>query len=140
MPKQLNVQVITIDAVLEFSIEGKALGRQLFDLVTRTLGLREVWYFGLMYTDSKDFTTWLRYDKKIVDQGIPKDDTNVSFKFRPKFFPEDITHLIMDITLHLFYIHCKEDILNEKILCSPEASILLASYSLQAEVSTSHTH
>lgn len=47
------------------SLQAKATGKQLFDLVTRTLGLREVWYFGLMYTDAKEFTTWLRYDKKV---------------------------------------------------------------------------
>lgn len=90
MPKKMvDVQVTTVDAVLEFSIEvgganchgagwqlahlllppsppqAKSTGKQLFDLVTRTIGLREVWYFGLRYTDSKGFTTWLRFDKKV---------------------------------------------------------------------------
>ena len=37
----------------------------MFELVTRTLGVREVWYFGLRYTDTKGFMTWLRYDKKV---------------------------------------------------------------------------
>lgn len=37
----------------------------MFELVTRTLGVREVWYFGLKYTDTKGFMTWLRYDKKV---------------------------------------------------------------------------
>ena len=46
-------------------LQTKASGKQLFDLVTRTLGIREVWYFGLMYTDVKGFDTWLRYDKKV---------------------------------------------------------------------------
>ena len=45
--------------------QAKSTGKQLFDLVTRTIGLREVWYFGLRYTDSKGFTTWLRFDKKV---------------------------------------------------------------------------
>ena len=47
--------------------QSKATGKQLFDLVTRTLGVREVWYFGLAYTDVKGFSTWLRFDKKVRD-------------------------------------------------------------------------
>lgn len=121
-----------MDAVLEFSIEAKATGKQLFDLVTRTLGIREVWYFGLMYTDIKGFETWLRYDKKVTEQGIQRDSI-ASFEFRSKFYPEDVSQLVMEVTLHFFYMQAKDDILNEKIHCSPEASLLLASYALQAE-------
>jgi len=29
------------------------------------VGLREVWYFGLQYTDNKGFLTWLKLDKKV---------------------------------------------------------------------------
>ena len=28
--------------------------------------MREVWYFGLRYTDTKGFMTWLRHDKKVL--------------------------------------------------------------------------
>lgn len=45
--------------------QSKSTGKQLFDLVTRTIGVREVWYFGLRYTSVKGFTTWLRFDKKV---------------------------------------------------------------------------
>jgi len=72
MPKKtIDVQVTTMDAVLEFSIEAKATGKQLFDQVTRTTGLREVWYFGLRYTDTKGFSTWLRFDKKVGPPPAP---------------------------------------------------------------------
>lgn len=33
--------------------------------VVKTIGLREIWYFGLQYTDNKGYTTWLRLDKKV---------------------------------------------------------------------------
>ena len=46
-------------------MQAKSTGKHLFELVTRTLGVREVWYFGLRYTDTKGFMTWLRYDKKV---------------------------------------------------------------------------
>ena len=35
-------------------------------MVARTVGLREVWYFGLRYVDDKEFVSWLRTDKKVV--------------------------------------------------------------------------
>ena len=50
-----------------FLLQGKATGRQLFDQVTRTIGLRESWYFGLQYVDNKGFTMWLRFDKKVYE-------------------------------------------------------------------------
>ena len=35
--------------------------------VVKTIGLREVWYFGLQYVDNKGFQTWLKLDKKVTD-------------------------------------------------------------------------
>ena len=60
-----TVSKLCIDKKTTSSSQRKATGKQLFDQVTRTTGLREVWYFGLRYTDTKDFTTWLRFDKKV---------------------------------------------------------------------------
>lgn len=34
--------------------------------VVKTIGLREVWYFGLQYVDNKGFQTWLKLDKKVI--------------------------------------------------------------------------
>ncbi|KAL5477303.1 hypothetical protein EMCRGX_G024083 [Ephydatia muelleri] len=136
MPKTINVRVTTVDAVLEFPIEAKASGKQLFEQVTRTIGVREAWYFGLQYVDNKGYISWLRFDKKVVDQHVQKDphDDVYPFKFKAKFFPEDVAEeLVQEITQHLFYLQVKEQILSEEIYCSPEASILLASYAIQAE-------
>lgn len=33
--------------------------------VVKTVGLREVWYFGLQYMDGKGYYTWLKLDKKV---------------------------------------------------------------------------
>lgn len=38
-------------------------GKDLLDLVCRTLGLRETWFFGLRY-DIKDTVAWLKMEKK----------------------------------------------------------------------------
>ncbi|KRY77206.1 Merlin [Trichinella pseudospiralis] len=101
----LSVRVTTMDADLEFSVPKKITGRELFELVCRTIGLRETWYFGLQFINKK-----------------------------AKFFPEDVSEeLIQIITQHLFFLQVKQSILNMDIYCPPEASVLLASYAVQAK-------
>lgn len=39
-------------------------GKDLFDLVCRTVGLRETWFFGLRYT-VKDTYAWLKQEKRV---------------------------------------------------------------------------
>ena len=68
MLKPINVRVTTMDAELEFTIQPNTTGKQLFDQVVKTIGLREVWYFGLQYVDNKGFSTWLKLEKKVSAQ------------------------------------------------------------------------
>ncbi|XP_068149538.1 moesin/ezrin/radixin homolog 1 isoform X2 [Drosophila tropicalis] len=69
-PKSLNVRVTTMDAELEFAIQSTTTGKQLFDQVVKTIGLREVWFFGLQYTDSKGDSTWIKLYKKPESPAI----------------------------------------------------------------------
>ncbi|MGH0114597.1 UNVERIFIED_CONTAM: hypothetical protein FKN15_028498 [Acipenser sinensis] len=185
---EINVRVTTMDAELEFAIQPNTTGKQLFDQVVKTVGLREVWFFGLQYVDSKVYTTWLKLNKKVrlfcvvspaegaVVRGLDTADskpgprglpTRVSqsvhlqvlknnnenrrqkkkvtqqdvrkenplqFKFRAKFFPEDVSEeLIQEITQRLFFLQVKEAILNDENYCPPETAVLLASYAVQAK-------
>lgn len=132
--KSFAVKVTTMDAELEFTtVEHKATGKDLFELVCRTIGLRETWYFGLQYVDTKGYIAWLKFDKKVLDQDIPK-EYPVQFLFLAKFYSEDASEeLIQEITQHLFFLQVKQSILNMDIYCPPEASVLLASYAVQAK-------
>lgn len=134
MPKHaVNVRVTTMDAELEFAIQPSTTGKQLFDQVVKTIGLREVWYFGLQYVDTKGLSTWLKLNKKVLAQDVRK-ETPLQFKFRVKFFPEDVAEeLIQDITQRLFFLQIKEAILTEDIYTPPETAVLLASYAVQAK-------
>uniref|UniRef100_A0A8C5ASM9 NF2, moesin-ezrin-radixin like (MERLIN) tumor suppressor b n=1 Tax=Gadus morhua TaxID=8049 RepID=A0A8C5ASM9_GADMO len=124
-PKTFKVKVITMDAEMEFSCEVKWKGKDLFDLVCRTVGLRETWFFGLRYT-VKDTYAWLKPEKRVLDQEVPK-DSPITFSFLAKFFPEKVEEeLVQEITQHLFFLQVKKQILDEEIFCSPEASVLLA--------------
>eukprot|EP00035_Acanthoeca_spectabilis_P021049 m.436010 g.436010 ORF g.436010 m.436010 type:complete len:573 (+) comp17927_c0_seq1:146-1864(+) len=133
MPKPINVRVTTIDSELEFAIQASTIGKQLFDQVVRTIGLRETWFFGLQYVDSEGLTTWLKMGKKVMAQDVRK-ETPLLFKFRAKFYPEDVAEeLVQTITQRLFYLQVKEAILTEEVYCPPETSVLLASYAIQAK-------
>uniref|UniRef100_A0A8C9YEL1 Radixin n=1 Tax=Sander lucioperca TaxID=283035 RepID=A0A8C9YEL1_SANLU len=122
-----------MDAELEFAIQPNTTGKQLFDQVVKTVGLREVWFFGLQYTDSKGYVTWLKLNKKVTQQDVKKENP-LQFKFRAKFFPEDVSEeLIQEITQKLFFLQVKEAILNDENYCPPETAVLVASYAVQAK-------
>lgn len=131
--KSFPVKVCTMDAELEFSLNWKATGQELFDLVCRTIGLRETWYFGLQFNDSKSYVAWLKLDKRVRDQDVDKTPP-MTFLFLAKFYPEDVSEeLVQEVTQHLFFLQVKQNILNMDLYCAPEASVLLASYAVQAK-------
>ncbi|PSN46643.1 Moesin/ezrin/radixin 1 [Blattella germanica] len=69
---------------------------------------------------------------EVMSQDVKKENP-LQFKFRAKFYPEDVAEeLIQDITLRLFYLQVKNAILSDEIYCPPETSVLLASYAVQA--------
>jgi len=70
---------------------------------------------------------------QILDQDIPAEGVR-SFSFLVKFFPEDVSEIIQEITQHLFFLQVKHCIVNGDIYCPPEATVLLASYAVQAKV------
>lgn len=126
------MKVSSLDSQLEFNLDYNATGGELFEQVCRAFGLREDWYFGLQYMDTKNNVSWLKKDKKVIDQNINKD--NCEFMFLAKFYPENVQdELIQEITQHLFFLQIKQAILNMELYCPPEASVLLASYFVQAK-------
>uniref|UniRef100_A0A1I7TEY2 FERM domain-containing protein n=2 Tax=Caenorhabditis tropicalis TaxID=1561998 RepID=A0A1I7TEY2_9PELO len=134
--KPIYAKVSTMDADLEkIVIEKTWTGRHLFEAVCRIIGLRETWYFGLQYTNKKNIPCWLQNDKTICGQDVQKDPSDASFHFLflVKFYPEDVEpEIILDVTRHLFFLQIREAILSMNLYCSPEASVLLASFAVQA--------
>lgn len=119
--------------------------------------MRETWFFGLQYEDSKGILSWLKAEKKgscsddfdfngniftfkfsvvasVLDQGVNQSNGGCVFMFYAKFFPEDVNEeLVQEVTQHLFFLQVKQAILSMDIYCPPEASVLLASYAVQAK-------
>lgn len=121
-----------MDAELEFAIQPSTTGKQLFDQVVKTIGLREIWYFGLQYTDTKGFLTWLKLNKKVLQQDVKKDPT-LQFKFRAKFYPEDVAdEIIQDITLVRYFLRLQLFLSNvlRCLISSNYTDYCLSSYAL----------
>ncbi|XP_061691953.1 moesin-like isoform X3 [Syngnathoides biaculeatus] len=131
---KINVRVTSMDAELEFAILPSTTGKQLFDQIVKTIGLRETWFFGLQYQDSKGFSTWLKLNKRVTAQDVKRDNP-LLIKFRARFYPEDVSEeLIQEATQRLFFLQVKESILNDDIYCPPETAVLLASYVVQVKL------
>uniref|UniRef100_A0A8C5TX00 Neurofibromin 2 n=1 Tax=Malurus cyaneus samueli TaxID=2593467 RepID=A0A8C5TX00_9PASS len=84
----------------------------------------------------------MEFSCEVLDHDVPTEEPK-TFHFLAKFYPENAEEeLVQEITQHLFFLQVKKQILDEKIFCPPEASVLLASYAVQAKqcdlVSVSH--
>lgn len=86
----------------------------------------------MQYEDIKGNILWLKKEKKVIDQNINKADCVLMFI--AKFFPENVQdELIQEVTQHLFFLQIKQAILSMEYYTPPEASVLLASYYVQAK-------
>lgn len=131
--KIVNLRITTAEAELDFAVKESIFGWRLFDQVARTIGLREVWYFGLMYENTRGQDNWFNLKKRLSSIDIRK-TSPLLFEFRAKFFPEDAKReLIQDVTQRLFFLQVKEDILAGHLACPSETAVLLASYACQAK-------
>ncbi|KAI5702478.1 hypothetical protein M8J75_000548 [Diaphorina citri] len=82
--------------------------------------------------DSDEESSDPEFETLVMSQDVKKENP-LQFKFRAKFYPEDVVEeIIQDITLRLFYLQVKNAILSDEIYCPPETSVLLASYAVQA--------
>uniref|UniRef100_A0A671N7K0 Radixin n=1 Tax=Sinocyclocheilus anshuiensis TaxID=1608454 RepID=A0A671N7K0_9TELE len=122
-----------MDAELEFAIQPNTTGKQLFDQVVKTVGLREVWFFGLQYVDSKGYTTWLKLNKKVTQQDVRKENP-LQFKFRAKFFPEDVSEeLIQEITQRLFFLQVLGNLVSTHLIDVEIIPFILEQHKLTKE-------
>ncbi|KAG8587495.1 hypothetical protein GDO81_005685 [Engystomops pustulosus] len=110
-------------------------GKDLFELVCKHLVLKETWFFGLQYV-ANGMDTWLKLDKKVLQQDVPKEDP-LKFRFLAKFYPENVSEeLFQDITQHLFFLQHRSnetaELLAEKVQIAEDEAKLLAQDAVEA--------
>ncbi|CAN0285932.1 unnamed protein product [Lampetra fluviatilis] len=131
MPDPVAVRVLTMDADMDFEIQPTATGKQLLDQVARTIGLKEVWYFGLAY-DNKHGDKWLSFNKKVLSQVKSDASAVATLRLWVRFYPEDVDEIIQDVTLRLLYLQTHRAVVSDALHCPTETCVLLASYAAQA--------
>ncbi|KAM5194051.1 tyrosine-protein phosphatase non-receptor type 13 isoform 2-T2 [Mantella aurantiaca] len=127
---------------LELTCDIKSTCKDVFDMVVAHIGLVEHHLFALaMLKDNEFFFVDLDMKlSKIAPEGW-KEDTkkrgksavNFTLFFRIKFFADDVSLIQHNLTCHQYYLQQRKDILEERLYCTDEAALLLASLALQAE-------
>nr|XP_023679859.1 FERM and PDZ domain-containing protein 2 [Paramormyrops kingsleyae] len=113
-------------------------GRDVFDMVVAHARLMEPFYFSLAFIDDDEFF-FLDPETKIskVAPDIWKKTPSASFALflRVKFFVNDICLILHQLTRHQYYlvVQLRKDILEDRLCCSEETSLLLGGLALQAE-------
>ncbi|XP_058847124.1 tyrosine-protein phosphatase non-receptor type 13-like isoform X2 [Acipenser ruthenus] len=126
---------------LELTCDTKSTCKDVFDMVVAQIGLVEHHLFGLAYLKENEFffaDPDLKLSK-VAPEGW-KDDpkkkktvVNFNLFFRIKFFVDDVNLIQHTLTKHQYYLQLRRDILEERMRCDEETTLLLASLALQAE-------
>ena len=78
---RFNIKVECYFTELEILLPSNAIGRDLMEQVVEKLALKEVWFFGLEFKDSKNCSEWLKLKKKVLSILIISRDCYKSFCF-----------------------------------------------------------
>ncbi|XP_066593827.1 protein 4.1 homolog isoform X2 [Prorops nasuta] len=130
--KMTVAKVTLLDGtVQDYSIERKAKGYELFEMICRSMNLLEKDYFGLIYEDRHDPRNWLDLDKRIT-KFVKTEPWK--FNFEVKFYPPDPAQLQEDITRYQLCLQIRNDIITGRLPCSYVTHALLGSYLVQSEI------
>ncbi|XP_065063880.1 tyrosine-protein phosphatase non-receptor type 13-like isoform X2 [Rhopilema esculentum] len=129
---------------LHVKVHANAVTREVFDQVTRYIGVNEVQYFGLMIIKDGEHQ-FLDLEEKLSKLAkyaphLWKDDSSwnsslvFTLFFRVKYYVENICLLEEQATRHQYYLQLRKDVLENNIRIHDDTAMVLASYALQAEL------
>ncbi|XP_066137266.1 tyrosine-protein phosphatase non-receptor type 13 isoform X5 [Saccopteryx bilineata] len=139
--RKVNVMLLNGQR-LELTCDTKTICKDVFDMVVAHIGLVEHHLFALATLKDNEYF-FVGSDLKLTkvapegwkEEPKKKNKTAVNFTlfFRIKFFMDDVSLIQHTLTCHQYYLQLRKDILEEKMHCDDETSLLLASLALQAE-------
>ncbi|XP_051733435.1 tyrosine-protein phosphatase non-receptor type 13-like isoform X3 [Ctenopharyngodon idella] len=139
---QRKVGVVLLNGQkLELCCDVKAVCKDVLDMVVAHIGLVEHHLFSLAYLKDDEFY-FVEPDAKLSkvapdgwkdDPRKKKIDVNFNLFLRIKFFQDDVNLIQHMMTKHQYYLQLRKDILEERVRCDFENSMILASLALQAE-------
>ncbi|XP_045140274.1 tyrosine-protein phosphatase non-receptor type 13 [Echinops telfairi] len=127
---------------LEMTCDTKTICKDVFDMVVAHIGLVEHHLFALATLKDNEYffvdpdlkltkvapEGWKEEPKKKSKAAVP-----FTMFFRIKFFMDDVSLIQHTLTCHQYYLQLRKDLLEERMHCDDETSVLLASLALQAE-------
>lgn len=104
-------------------MQTKWKGKELLELVCRTLGLRETWFFGLRY-HVKDTVAWLKMDKKVrwPQQKAVQANLTKTYKMTVKLMSDRLatrSHILGKLTKSASEKFPQENVSNLEIFAEP---------------------
>nr|XP_044998504.1 tyrosine-protein phosphatase non-receptor type 13 isoform X9 [Jaculus jaculus] len=127
---------------LELTCDTKTICKDVLDMVVAHVGLVEHHLFALATLKENEYF-FVDPDLKLTkvapegwkEEPKKKSKVTVDFTlfFRIKFFMDDVSLIQHNLTCHQYYLQLRKDILEERMHCDDETSLLLASLALQAE-------
>ncbi|XP_040603477.1 LOW QUALITY PROTEIN: tyrosine-protein phosphatase non-receptor type 13 [Mesocricetus auratus] len=139
--RKVNIMLLSGQR-LELTCDTKTICKDVFDMVVAHIGLVEHHLFALATLKENEYF-FVDPDLKLTkvapegwkEEPKKKGKAAVDFTlfFRIKFFMDDVSLIQHSLTCHQYYLQLRKDILEERLHCDDEASLLLASLALQAE-------
>ncbi|XP_069450730.1 tyrosine-protein phosphatase non-receptor type 13 isoform X16 [Ovis canadensis] len=139
--RKVNVMLLSGQR-LELTCDSKTICKDVLDMVVAHIGLVEHHLFALATLKDNEYF-FVDADLKLTkvapegwkEEPKKKSKASVNFTlfFRIKFFMDDVSLIQHTLTCHQYYLQLRKDILEERIHCDDETSLLLASLALQAE-------
>ncbi|CAH2096440.1 unnamed protein product [Euphydryas editha] len=140
--RKLNIFNVTVffldDTQQSFQIEKKAKGSVLLEHVYQQLELVEKDYFGLQFTENgsppnatnTEITRWLDAGKSVKKQvGV-----NAQFWLAVRFYPPEPCRLAEEFTRYLLCLQLRKLLLDGRMSAPKNTALLLASFTVQAEL------
>ncbi|XP_007651738.3 LOW QUALITY PROTEIN: tyrosine-protein phosphatase non-receptor type 13 isoform X1 [Cricetulus griseus] len=139
--RKVNIMLLSGQR-LELTCDTKTICKDVFDMVVAHIGLVEHHLFALAILKENEYF-FVDPDLKLTkvapegwkEEPKKKGKAAVDFTmfFRIKFFMDDVSLIQHSLTCHQYYLQLRKDILEERLHCDDEPSLLLASLALQAE-------
>ncbi|XP_054714455.1 band 4.1-like protein 4 [Uloborus diversus] len=131
--KKYHCTIILLDETeITEEIQARTRGDALLDKVYKYLNLLETAYFGLRYLNKSGESRWLDPLPKVTKQL--KGLAPFTLYFGVKFYASDPCKLLEEVTRYQFVLQLKQDILQGRLLVTPDLAAELFALSLQAEL------
>lgn len=123
-------------SAIECTLLASSIGQECLHNVCQRLGLQDPKYFGLLCLSKRSQLQWIDLERPVKKQ-LEKltDQETISWRLylRVQYYVPDIDVIVDEVSRSHYYLQLKTQFIDERIKCSRDDAIRLASYALQTE-------